>query len=54
MNDPKILEAERTGGDSPLVANYCLCEKEIPPDKTICQECRDADENRKEAESKEW
>ena len=54
MNDPKILKAERTGGDSPMIATYCQwCNSEIIPGTSTCQKCRDAEINRKDDESKD-
>ena len=45
---------ELTGGDSPMVATYCQwCNKEIPHGEKICQKCKDADENRREAEAED-
>ena len=40
MTDPRITETELTGGDSPIVAAYCLnCHTEIPRGNVMCEAC---------------
>ncbi len=39
MTDPKILEAERHGGNNKVYASYCVdCCEEIEPGTSKCQD----------------